>query len=123
MEPVPSETREKVAHWIQEGLTLFPHLPYLVRGDGAAARAAELERDCEALRREVSELRRELDDVRRDHERLRAERDEVAQALSRLMDSVQPMSQIAQKLGVRRSPFERDPRSSSPATPPTHKPA
>ena len=78
----------------------------------------ELERESEKLRKEVADLRRELEELRKEHERLRTDRDEIAVVLNRLMDSVQPISQIAQKLGVRRSPFERDPKAPAPAAPP-----
>ncbi|OLC17123.1 MAG: hypothetical protein AUH29_03155 [Candidatus Rokubacteria bacterium 13_1_40CM_69_27] len=109
MEPtVAADIRERVAQWVQEGLRLLPHLPGLLHS-AEAARAAELERECE-------KLRRELEDLRKEQERLRGDRDEVTQAFSRLMESVQPINQLVQKLGVRRSPFERDPRGS--ATPP-----
>ncbi|MGH7309323.1 MAG: hypothetical protein ACREK6_11570 [Candidatus Rokuibacteriota bacterium] len=112
MDGMPTgETREKVAHWVQEGLRLLPHLPPLLHGDTAAARVVELERESEKLRKELADLRRELDELRREHDRLRTDRDEVAVVLNRLMDSVQPINQIAQKLGVRRSPFERDPKA------------
>jgi chromosome segregation ATPase len=82
----------------------------------------ELERESEKLRKEVADLRRELDELRREHDRLRTDRDEVAVVLNRLMDSVQPINQIAQKLGVRRSPFERDPKASAAAPAPTGSP-
>jgi predicted nucleic acid-binding Zn-ribbon protein len=111
------DSRERVVQWVHEGVKLFPHLSALLQSESGAARSAELERECERLRKELAETRKELDDLRKDHERLRADRDEVAQALVRLMDSVQPINQIAQKLGVRRSPFERDPRSPSPSAP------
>ncbi|MGH7393644.1 MAG: hypothetical protein ACREM3_29945 [Candidatus Rokuibacteriota bacterium] len=102
------ETREKLAHWVQDGVKLFPHLPLLFHGDEVnGARVADLERECDRLRKEAGDLRRELDELRREHERLQMERDEVTQAFSKLMDSVQPINQIAQKLGVKRSPFER----------------
>jgi hypothetical protein len=39
----------------------------------------------------------------------------VTQAFAKLMDSVQPMTVLAQKIGVRRSPFEREPRAATPA--------
>jgi predicted nuclease with TOPRIM domain len=113
-----AETREKVAHWVQDGLRLLPHLPPLLHGDTAAARVVELERESEKLRKEVTDLRRELEELRKEHERLRTDRDEIAVVLNRLMDSVQPISQIAQKLGVRRSPFERDPKAPAPVAPP-----
>jgi predicted nucleic acid-binding Zn-ribbon protein len=112
-----SDPRERVVQWVHEGVKLFPQLSALLQADSGSARTAELERECERLRKELAEARKELDDLRKDHERLRADRDEVAQALARLMDSVQPINQIAQKLGVRRSPFDRDPRPASPPRP------
>jgi len=122
-----SEMREKLIHWIQEGLRLFPHLAGLLQNDDGA-RAQELEREVDKLRRELTDNRKELDDLRKEQDRLRADRDEVGQALARLMDSVQPISQIAQRFGPRRSPFEReqragaDPRAPSPAPAPAPKP-
>lgn len=120
MEPAAAaEIRERVARWVQEGLKLLPHLPTLLHGD---ERTADLERECE-------KLRRELEDLRKEQERLRADRDEVTHAFGRLMESVQPISQLVQKLGVRRSPFERDPRAAAaapapgPAAPSTAPPA
>ncbi|MGH7323561.1 MAG: hypothetical protein ACREJ9_02805 [Candidatus Rokuibacteriota bacterium] len=105
-----ADIRERVAHWVQETLKLLPHLPPLLHGD-EAAKIAELQRECERQRKE-------LDEMRREHDRLRIDRDEVTQALSRLMDSVQPINQIAQRLGLRRSPFEREAKPASPAATP-----
>jgi septal ring factor EnvC (AmiA/AmiB activator) len=110
MEGMPApENREKLSHWVQEGLRFFPHLASLLHGE-EGARAHELEREMEKLRRELADARRELDDLRKEHERLRADRDEVGHALSRLMDSIQPINQLAHRLGFRRSPFEREHR-------------
>jgi hypothetical protein len=110
MDMAAGETREKLAQWVQDGLRLLPHLLPLLHGDTAAAKVVDLEKESDRLRRELDELRKE-------HERLRSDRDEVALVLNRLMDSVQPINQIAQKLGVRRSPFERDPKAPTPAPP------
>jgi len=112
-----SDVRERTAHWVQEGIRLLPHLPALIHHEDAT--------EADRLRKQVSELRKELDELRREHERLRADRDEIGQALTRVMDSVQPINQIAQKLGVRRSPFEGGPKAPAPATtpPPTSTPA
>lgn len=110
MESMLPETREKLVHWIQDGLRLFPLLPTLFHGGQVnGARLADLERECDRLRKESGDLRRELDELRQEHDRLHAERDEVTQAFSKLMDSVQPINQLAQKLGVKRSPFDRSP--------------
>src|SRR5262245_28819680 len=105
-----SDVRERTAHWVQEGIRLLPHLPALIHHEDAT--------EADRLRKQVAELRKELDDLRREHERLRADRDEIGQALGRVMDSVQPINQIAQKLGVRRSPFEGGPKPPAPAAPP-----
>lgn len=114
MEGTPaSDVREKVSHWVQEGMRLLPHLPVLLHHDEAA--------EADRLRKQMVDLRKELEDLRREHERLRADRDEIGQALTRLMDSVQPINQIAQKLGVRPSPFQGGPKPPTPAsaTPPS----
>lgn len=110
MDMAASETRERLAQWVQDALRLLPHLLPLLHGE-TAAKVVDLEKESDKLRKENADLRRELDDLRKEHDRLRADRDEVALVLNRLMDSVQPVSQIAQKLGARRSPFERDPKA------------
>lgn len=119
MEPMgPAEARERVTRWVLEGEKLFPHLPALLTG-GEATKVNDLERECEKLRKETAELRRNFDDLRREYERLKSERDEVTQAFAKLIESVQPINLIAQKLGVRRSPFEREskPAGAPPASP------
>lgn len=124
MEPMgPEEARERLTRWVLEGEKLFPHLPGLLMS-GEGAKHSDLERDYEKLRKDSADLRRNLDELRREHERLKSERDEIAQALAKLMESVQPFNQIAQKLGVKRSPFERDPKAgASPAGAPGAPPA
>lgn len=110
MEGTPgADARERMTHWVQEGIKLLPHLPTLLHHDEAA--------EADRLRKQVAELRKELDDLRKEHERLRADRDELGQALTRIMDSVQPINQIAQKLGMRRSPFEGGPKAPTAAAP------
>lgn len=116
MDMAAGEARERLAQWVQDALRLLPHLLPLLHGE-TAAKVVDLEKESERLRKESADLRRELDDLRKEHDRLRADRDEVALVLNRLMDSVQPVSQIAQKLGARRSPFERDPKAPAPGTP------
>lgn|SRR2546425_8692995 len=114
MEPMGStEARERLTRWVLEGEKLFPHLAALLTS-GEGPRLGELERECEKLRKETAEVRRNLEDLRRDHDRLKSERDEVTQAFAKLLDSVQPINQLAQKMGLRRSPFERDPRAGGP---------
>jgi uncharacterized coiled-coil DUF342 family protein len=100
----PEKSRERITRWVQEGASVIALIPPLINSDDQVrVRTEALERECEALRKEAAELRRE-------NQQLRGERDEIAQAFSKLMESAQPMNQIAQKLGLRKSPFERDPR-------------
>jgi hypothetical protein len=110
-----TDVRDRTAHWVQEGIRLLPHLPALIHHEDAT--------EADRLRKQVAELRKELEDLRKEHERLRADRDEIGQALTRVMDSVQPINQIAQKLGVRRSPFEGGPKPAAPGAPATQAPA
>jgi hypothetical protein len=109
------DIRDRMSHWVQEGIRILPHLPALLHHEDAG--------EADRLRKQVTELRKELDDLRKEHERLRADRDEIGQALSRVMDSVQPINQIAQKFAVRRSPFEGGPKAPAPAAPPAAPPA
>ena len=101
------------------------------------AKVEQGERDKERLRREASDLRKELgdartelgearkqlgeakekdsnnplgkevEDLKKDNEKLRTEKDEIAQAFSKLLETMQTTNQIAQKLGVTKSPFAR----------------
>src|SRR5262245_25620507 len=114
MDMAAGEARERLAQWVQDALRLLPHLLPLLHGE-TAAKVGDLEKESDKLRKETAGLRRVLEALRKEHDRLRADRDEAALVLNRLMDSVQPVSQIAQKLGARRSPFERDPKA--PAAP------
>jgi hypothetical protein len=119
MEPMGSaEARERLTRWVLEGEKLFPHLPALLTS-GEAMKVSDLERECERLRRDTAELRRHLEELKREHERVKGERDEVTQAFAKLMESVQPMNALAQKIGVRRSPFEREPRAGGPPAAPS----
>jgi uncharacterized coiled-coil DUF342 family protein len=98
------QNRERIGRWLEEGAQLFPMLPALLDGDDQArTRLDTAERETERLRKEVEELRRENGE-------LRTERDEIARTFSKLMETAQPMNQIAQRLGLKRSPFERAPK-------------
>ena len=100
-EGTAADKREHVTRWVEEGAQLFGLLPELLNSDEQLrARTEAAERECEKLRKETAELRKET-------QQLRSERDEVAQAFSKLMETAQPMNQIAQKLGLKKSPFER----------------
>ena len=117
-----TEARERLARWFQEGEKLLPHLSVLLSSqEGNNAKVAELARECERIRKEADDLRAQLENQSKEYDRLRVERDEIAQAFGKLVDSVQPINQIAQRLGVRKSPFERTPAppgATAPQTPP-----
>jgi hypothetical protein len=59
------------------------------------------------MKKEHMDLQRELEEVRKQNEVLRGEKDEAANALAKVLETVQATNQIAQKLGVTKSPFAR----------------
>jgi len=86
------------------------------------------EKEAELLRRELMELRKELAEsksqsgdmqkehgdlhkqleaLRQENEQLLSEKAEAGQALAKMLETVQATNQIAQKLGVTKSPFAR----------------
>lgn len=123
------QVRERFVRWIEETRDLFALLPTVLDHDQEmAAKSDHAEQQTERLRRELTELRkdlaearsqaaesrheqdallRELEEVRRQNEQLRSEKDEAGQALAKVLETVQATNQIAQKLGVTRSPFAR----------------
>ena len=133
-----TQLRERWARWIEESKELFALLPALLDHDQQlTAKTDHAEQECERLRRELGELRKELgdaktqavdsrrehgdlqkelDEARRENEQLRTDKDEAAQALAKVLETVQATNQIAQKLGVTRSPFAR--REAAPAATP-----
>jgi chromosome segregation ATPase len=124
-----SQVRERFVRWVEETKALFALLPELVDHDQRLTEKTDhAEKESELLRRELTELRKELgeaktqaidlnrehtdvqkelEEVRRQNEQLRSEKDEAAQALAKVLETVQATNQIAQKLGVTRSPFAR----------------
>jgi septal ring factor EnvC (AmiA/AmiB activator) len=124
-----SQVRERFARWIEDTKELFGLLPGLLDHDQQLnAKSDHAEQESERLRRELSELRKELaetkaqavdsrrehgdlqkelDEARRQNEQLRSDKDEAAGALAKVLETVQATNQIAQKLGVTRSPFAR----------------
>jgi chromosome segregation ATPase len=123
------QVRERFVRWIEDTKELFGLLPALLDHDQQlTAKTDHAEQETERLRRELAELRKELAesktqsvDLRREHddlqkeleearsqnEQLRTDKDEAAQALAKVLETVQATNQIAQKLGVTRSPFAR----------------
>jgi chromosome segregation ATPase len=123
------QVRERFARWIQDTKELFALLPGLLDHDQQlTAKTDHAEQETERLRRELAELRKDLaesktqsvdmgrehhdlqkalEEARAENEQLRTDKDEAAQALAKVLETVQATNQIAQKLGVTRSPFAR----------------
>jgi chromosome segregation ATPase len=142
---VTAQARERVTRWIEESRELLGLLPGLLAGDHKSEQAERdtdrLRKDAEALRKEIGDLRKEagdlkkenlelkkghedvykaMDELKKQNETLRAEKEEAAGAFAKLLDTVQSTNQIAQKLGMTKSPFARHPApASSPAAAPT----
>lgn len=136
----------------KEALPLIPAL--LEADQQLLAKVESVERDKERLRREAGDLRKELGDARtelgeakkqlgeakekdslnplgkeieelkKENEKLRTEKDEISQAFSKLLETMQTTNQIAQKLGVTKSPFARpkDSKEAAPAAAPAPAP-
>jgi septal ring factor EnvC (AmiA/AmiB activator) len=133
-----AQIRERFARWIEDGRALSGQLSELLDHDQKlTAKTDHAEKETEHLRRELNELRKELADARaivvdlrkgyadlqkeleearRLNEQVRTEKDEAAQALAKVLETVQATNQIAQKLGVTKSPFAR--REPAPAAAP-----
>ena len=115
------QVRERFARWIEDTKELFALLPVLLDHDQQlTAKTDHAEQETERLRRELGELRKELDETRKQNEQLRTDKDEAAQALATVLETVQATNQVAQKLGVMRSPFAR---REAPAPAPAAQPA
>ena len=117
---VTAQARERVTRWIEESRELLGLLPGLLAADHKSEQADRdsdrLRKDAEALRKEIGDLRKEtaelkitLDELQKQNELLRAEKEEAAGAFAKLLDTVQSTNQIAQKLGMTKSPFARQP--------------
>jgi hypothetical protein len=121
-----TQVRERVVRWIEEGRELFALLPELL---GAEKEAELLRRELMELRKELAEsksvsgdmqkeygeLHKQVEALRQENEQLLAEKTEAGQALAKMLETVQATNQIAQKLGVTKSPFAR---REAPATAP-----
>jgi chromosome segregation ATPase len=141
------QARERLTRWIEDGREILALLPEVLDAvQKASARTEHSEREADRLRREMMVLRKELADakdketggrahhselekqiedykkqleeLKRTNETLSAEKEEAAQAFARLLDTVQSTNQIAQKLGVTKSPFARAQKDpTAPASP------
>lgn len=103
-----AQARQRVMHWIDESREVFSLIPEVLLG----SKPDEVEK----LVRELTDVRKHRDELLKEVETLRRERDEVAQAFTKLLETVQSTNQIAQKLGVMKSPFAR-PGAGAPAGP------
>jgi DNA repair exonuclease SbcCD ATPase subunit len=145
-----TQARERLTRWIDESREILALIPEVLDSvQKAAVKSEHSERDAERLRKELMELRKELSEAKdketggraqhgelakqleehkkqieeltRTNETLTAEKEEAAQAFARLLDTVQSTNQIAQKLGVTKSPFARAHKEpASPASPAPH---
>jgi hypothetical protein len=109
-----AQVRQRVMHWIDESREVLALMPEILLGAKSD--------DEEKLGRELADVRKHRDELLKEVEALRRERDEVAQAFTKLLDTVQSTNQIAQKLGVTKSPFAR-PGAGTPAAPAAGAPA
>ena len=135
-----SQLRDRITRWIEEGKELFSVLPaFLETEQKHAAKTEHAEKESERLRKELAELRKDLadakdvkkesgdlhkvvEDLKKQVEQLKAEKDEAGQALAKVLETVQATNQIAQKLGVTKSPFARRAEAQAPAAAPNPTP-
>jgi len=119
-----AHVRERITRWIQESKELFAVLPGLLELEHRlSAKNDNAEKESERLRKELTDLHKEFDELRKQNEQLRAEKEEAGQALAKVLETVQATNQIAQKLGVTKSPFARRPEAPAAAAAPAPNPA
>ena len=135
-----TQARERLIRWMDEGREVLSFLAVLVESSQrVGSKLQHAERETDVLRKELHQLRKEISGLRdvsgerqkahgdiqnqltelqKQNEILKQEKEEAAQAFARLLDTVQSTNQIAQKLGVTKSPFARTQQSSpAPAAP------
>ncbi len=116
-----AQIRERFARWLEDTKELFALLPALLDHDQQlTAKTDHAAQETERLRRELGDLQKELAETRKQNEQLRIDKDEAAQALATVLETVQATNQVAQKLGMMRSPFAR---REAPVPAPTAQPA
>jgi chromosome segregation ATPase len=123
--------------WLDESREVLSLLAVLVESSHrVSAKLQHSEHETEVLRKELHELRKEISELRdvsgerqkaqgdiqnqlvelqKQNEILRQEKEEAAQAFARLLETFQSTNQIAQKLGVTKSPFARRAEAQAPA--------
>lgn len=137
-----TQARERLIRWMDESREVLSLLAVLVESSHrVSAKLQHSEHETEVLRKELHELRKEISELRdasgerqkaqgeiqnqlaelqKQNDVLRQEKEEAAQAFARLLDTFQSTNQIAQKLGVTKSPFARTqqaPPAPAPAAP------
>ena len=134
-----AQARERLIRWMDESREVLSLLAVLVESaHRVSAKLQHSEHETEILRKELHELRKEISELRtvsgerqkahgdmqsqlaelqKQNETLKEEKEEAAQAFARLLETVQSTNQIAQKLGVTRSPFARTPQPAAPTAP------
>ena len=140
-----TQARERLIRWMDESREVLSVLAVLVEsGHRVSAKLQHSEHETEVLRKELHELRKEISELRdasgerqkvqgdiqnqltelqKQNEVLRQEKEEAAQAFARLLDTFQSTNQIAQKLGVTKSPFARTQQAPAAAAAPPAPPA
>ena len=131
-----ANARERLIRWMDESREVLSVLAGLVESSQrVSTKLQHSERETDVLRKELHGLRKEISELRdasgerqkahgdmqqqlaelqKQNETLRQEKEEAAQAFARLLETFQSTNQIAQKLGVTKSPFART-VSSAPA--------
>ena len=134
-----TQARERLIRWMDESREVLSLLAVLVESSHrVSAKLQHSEHETEVLRKELHELRKEISELRdvsgerekaqgdieqrlaelqKQNELLKQEKEEAAQAFARLLETVQSTNQIAQKLGVTKSPFARTPQAPAAAPP------
>ena len=138
-ESAGAQARERLIRWMDESREVLSVLAVLVESSHrVGAKLQHSEHETEVLRKELHELRKEISELRevsgerqkahgdiqnqltelqKQNEVLKQEKEEAAQAFARLLETFQSTNQIAQKLGVTKSPFARTAASAAAATP------
>jgi chromosome segregation ATPase len=147
-----TQARERLTRWIEDSREVLGLLPEVLDSvQKASAKTEHAEREADRLRKELMGLRKELteakdketggkaqhselekhiedmkkqiEELKHANETLKAEKEEAGQAFAKLLDTVQSTNQIAQKLGVTKSPFARahkDPAAPASPAPTPH---
>jgi uncharacterized coiled-coil DUF342 family protein len=140
-----TQARERLIRWMDESREVLSVLAVLVEsGHRVSAKLQHSEHETEVLRKELHELRKEISELRdasgerqkvqgdiqnqltelqKQNDVLRQEKEEAAQAFARLLETFQSTNQIAQKLGVTKSPFARTQQAPAAAAAPPAPPA